>query len=159
MADDSIKSWIDSEVKGATLETRLFGRTNLSSYWIEGNSIAEVGDSLKRSKYSLDWLENLSAIQMDQAIVLTYFIRSVSTGERVILRVSVSPSSPEEVEAQSVAAVWPMASLFEREIGELFGIRFRSKGKDCYGKRFLLSEGMKGYPLRKTFHVQGKVNR
>ncbi len=58
------------------------------------------------------------------------------------------------VEVDSVACVWPTAEWHEREVWDLFGIRFRGN-PDL--RRILLDEGFDGHPLRKDF-VDRKPN-
>ncbi len=143
-------SKLDSLLPGLILEKRRFGRQEDYSFWIEVKSVVKVAQAIKQDPdLILDWLENLSVMQMDQALVLTYFVRSSMNGRSLILRASVVPSSPEaKIEVNSVVSIWPMAILFEKEIEDMFGISF--KGNPRSGHVFL-PESWKGFPLRKAY--------
>jgi NADH:ubiquinone oxidoreductase subunit C len=146
---------LEAVAPGAILEARPFGRSGALSLWIEMRAIEKVARALRDDEaLGLDWLENLSAMEFEGAIVLNYFLRSTSALQGLfVLRGSVLPESPEsETDVGSVRAIWPMAEAFEREIADLFGIRFAGNPKaDPTGKRGLLPEGWVGYPLRKNY--------
>jgi NADH-quinone oxidoreductase subunit C len=147
---NEIISKLEAIVPGAILESRPFGRSRTGSIWIEMQSIGRVAKALVETKgLEFDWLENLSAMDIDQALVLTYFIRSTTTKDVLIVRGSVVPTGPgEPIDVASVVDHWSMARGFEDEISDLFGIRFGRKRGSVGG---LLPAGWDGYPLRKGF--------
>ena len=139
---------------GSVLEKSRFGRSANLSLWVETRQLPEIAAFLKEdTEIALDWLENLSAIQMDKAIVLTYFVRSTSNANTLILRGSLEPSSAsKEVKLASVARSWAMAAPFEAEIQEMFGVRFiDSEGEPAYPGPGRLPAGWTGFPLRKSY--------
>lgn len=154
MDTGEIQNKLNSAVPSSVLEKVRFGRSDHLSLWVEGRSLPKIAAYLKsQAKVEYDWLENLSAIQMDKAIVLTYFLRSTTQAHRLILRVSVEPSGPaREADLPSVADAWAMATPFENEIQELFGVRFLSAaGEPVYREPNKLAPGWNGFPLRKTY--------
>ena len=80
---------------------------------------------------------------------LNYHLVSISRRDRVRLRVRVPGSDPV---ADSVTTVWPTANWHEREIFDLFGVRFEGHPDLT---RILLPEDWEGYPLRKDFPTEG----
>ena len=107
----------------------------------------------------LDWLEFIGCMEIDKALLLTYFIRSMTSGHRLALRVSlpietVGQKSEAIVRAWSVTHAWPMALAFEQELSELFGIYFDhplSRPEDRKIVRRILPENWVGYPFRKSY--------
>ena len=80
---------------------------------------------------------------------LNYHLVSIPRREKVRLRVWLSGNDPV---VDSLVAVWPGANWLEREIFDLFGIRF-SGHPDL--RRILLPEDWEGYPLRRDYPVEG----
>ncbi|HTC42497.1 MAG TPA: NADH-quinone oxidoreductase subunit C [Candidatus Acidoferrales bacterium] len=81
---------------------------------------------------------------------MNYQLVSLSRLARVRLRTSVSGPQPV---IESLVPVWPGANWLEREIFDLFGIRFEGH-PDL--RRILLPEEFEGFPLRRDFPVEGK---
>ena len=77
-----------------------------------------------------------------------YHLLSLSKKERIRLKVRLDDSS----EIDSVTSVWPAANYFEREVYDLFGVRFNGHP---YLRRLLMPEDWEGYPLRKDYPVEG----
>jgi NADH-quinone oxidoreductase subunit C len=78
-----------------------------------------------------------------------YHLLSIPKKERVRLKVRLDSSSPA---VESVTSVWPGANFFEREVFDLFGIRFTGHP---YLRRLLMPEDWEGHPLRKDYPVEG----
>ena len=81
---------------------------------------------------------------------LNYQLVSIDRRDRVRLRTSASLQHPV---VESLVPVWPGANWMEREIFDLFGIRFEGH-PDL--RRILLPDGFEGAPLRRDFPVEGK---
>jgi len=81
---------------------------------------------------------------------LNYSLVSIPRRDRVRLRTRVSAQHPV---VDSLMPVWPGANWLEREIFDLFGIRFEGH-TDL--RRILLPEGFEGFPLRRDFPTEGK---
>lgn len=80
---------------------------------------------------------------------LNYHLVSISKRQRVRLRVNLSGGDPI---VDSLVPVWPGANWLEREIFDLFGIRFTGH-PDL--RRILLPDDWEGYPLRRDYPVVG----
>lgn len=81
---------------------------------------------------------------------LNYQLVSIPNKLRLRLRTSVSGEVPV---VDSLMPVWPGANWLEREIFDLFGIRFEGH-TDL--RRILLPEGFEGAPLRRDFPTEGQ---
>jgi NADH-quinone oxidoreductase subunit C len=80
---------------------------------------------------------------------VVYHLLSIPKKERLRLKVRLDSGSPA---LESLTAVWPGANYFEREVFDLFGIRFNGHP---YMRRLLMPEDWEGYPLRKDYPVEG----
>jgi NADH-quinone oxidoreductase subunit C len=80
---------------------------------------------------------------------VVYQLLSIPKKERVRLKVKLNGDAPA---LESVTSVWPGANYFEREVFDLFGIRFNGHP---YLRRLLMPENWEGHPLRKDYPVEG----
>jgi NADH/F420H2 dehydrogenase subunit C len=123
---------------------------------IPADKIAAAAEFLKAQE-GFDLLSFVTAvdyIKENRFELVYYLMRSNEPKARLILKVDL----PREGEPQvpSVAPVWKGADWQEREIYDLYGIRF---DKHPNLKRILLWEGYQGYPLRKDYvHIQDKYD-
>jgi NADH-quinone oxidoreductase subunit C len=69
--------------------------------------------------------------------------------ERIRLRVMLDDAEPT---IESIVPVWIGANYFEREVFDLFGIRF-SGHPDL--RRIMMPDDWQGHPLRKDYPVEG----
>jgi NADH-quinone oxidoreductase subunit C len=80
---------------------------------------------------------------------VVYHLLSIPKKERVRLKVRLDSASPV---VESLTSVWPGANYFEREVFDLFGIRFTGHP---HLRRILMPEDWEGHPLRKDYPVEG----
>jgi NADH-quinone oxidoreductase subunit C len=80
---------------------------------------------------------------------LNYHLVSIARRDKVRLKVRLSGTDPV---VDSLVTVWPGANWLEREIFDLFGIRF-SGHPDL--RRILLPDDWEGHPLRRDYSVEG----
>lgn len=85
----------------------------------------------------------------DPRFEVIYHLLSIPKKERVRLKVRLNNDSPV---VESLTSMWPGANFFEREVFDLFGIRFSGHP---YLRRILMPEDWEGYPLRKDYPVEG----
>jgi NADH-quinone oxidoreductase subunit C len=80
---------------------------------------------------------------------VVYHLLSIPKKERIRLKVRLDSGSPV---VESLTPLWPGANYFEREVFDLFGIRFTGHP---YLRRLLMPEDWEGHPLRKDYPVEG----
>jgi NADH-quinone oxidoreductase subunit C len=78
---------------------------------------------------------------------VVYHLYSVSQNHRIRLKVPVEEDDPV---VPSAVGLWPIANWLEREVWDMFGIRFAGH-PDL--RRLLLYEEFEGHPLRKDYPV------
>jgi NADH-quinone oxidoreductase subunit C len=92
-----------------------------------------------------DFLFCETAVDMLNHFLMVYHLRSTKHGHSLELKVKTDHENPV---VDTVCDIWRTAEFHEREIFDLFGIRF-SNHPDL--RRIFLEEGWKGYPLRKDY--------
>ena len=78
---------------------------------------------------------------------VVYNLYSIARADRIRVKIRV----PEGVEVPSVTGVWPTANWHEREVFDMFGLRFMGH-PDL--QRILMPDDWEGYPLRKDYPVE-----
>lgn len=80
---------------------------------------------------------------------LQYHLVSIPRRDRLRLRVRAGGPNPA---VDSLSTVWPGANWLEREVFDLFGVRFNGH-TDL--RRILLPDNWEGHPLRRDYPVEG----
>jgi NADH-quinone oxidoreductase subunit C len=99
-----------------------------------------------------NFFEDMTAVDWFPAsprFQLSYHILSLAMKERIRLRVLLEDASPA---VESITPVWAGVDYFEREVFDLFGIRFEEHPNL---RRIMMPEDWIGYPLRKDYPVEG----
>jgi NADH-quinone oxidoreductase subunit C len=80
---------------------------------------------------------------------LVYHLHSIERNERLRLKCRVSGADPT---IDSVTGVWRSANWYEREVFDLFGVRFLNHPNLT---RILMPDEWEGHPLRKDYPITG----
>jgi NADH-quinone oxidoreductase subunit C len=96
----------------------------------------------------VDWLDSRT-----ERFELVYQLLSLTHTHRLCLKVALDEENPE---IESVRSLWPAANFLEREVWDMFGIKFRGHG-DL--RRILMYDEFEGHPLRKDYPLRGKQPR
>ncbi|MBI5884445.1 MAG: NADH-quinone oxidoreductase subunit C [Elusimicrobia bacterium] len=122
---------------------------------IEPSAALEVLKDLKDSGYNM--LVDLTAVDHSSQgrvprFEVVYRVASLDlkTGLESAPRVEVRCEVGTEPVLRSVRALWPIADWLEREVWDMFGIRFADR-PDI--KRLLMYEEFVGHPLRKDYPI------
>ena len=107
------------------------------------STVQAAGYNFFEDMTAVDWFPSSPRFQ------LSYHILSHKLLERIRLRVMVDES---ELIVDSIVPVWAGANFFEREVFDLFGIRFAGH-PDL--RRIMLPDDWNGHPLRKDYPVEG----
>ncbi|CAN5808004.1 hypothetical protein BH18ACI4_BH18ACI4_27690 [soil metagenome] len=140
---------LTAQFKGAVIESVEFiGQLSIR---IDGPRIVEVCDFLKRHPNSpFNYLSDLTCVHVpdrkESPFEIVYNLYSIPANERVRLNVATTEAGPE-----SVTGVWPAANWMEREVYDLFGVKFKNH-PDL--RRLLLPPEWEGHPLRKDVSLE-----
>lgn len=129
-----------------------FDRDELT-IWVEKESIREACAILRDAPdCPFNYLSDLTCVDWypsEPRFEVVYHLLSIAKKERVRLKARVDGSSPA---IESVTSVWPAANAYEREVFDLFGVRFTGHPNL---KRILMPDDWEGHPLRKDYPVEG----
>jgi NADH-quinone oxidoreductase subunit C len=107
-----------------------------------------------RDEAGFDFLADLTAVDWAEGASprFTVIYHVFSTAMHSYVRVAADCPSDAEPEVPSVAGLWPGADWHEREVYDMFGIKFAGH-PDL--RRILMWEGYPYFPLRKEFPLAG----
>ena len=119
---------------------------------INGENLIEVLIFLKNSSFSkFRQLIDITAVdypEQSQRFKLIYLLLSHEHNSRIILSYSIN----EKEIIQSVTEIFPSANWMEREVFDMYGIKFNGH-PDL--RRILTDYNFEGFPLRKDFPLTG----
>lgn len=140
-------AWRADAVEGAK-----FDRGELSIY-IRRDAIREACSILRDDPgLQFNYLADVTCVDWypsDPRFEVVYHLFSIPKKSRVRLKVKLGGDDPS---VESITSVWPAANYFEREVFDLFGIRFEGHP---YLRRIMMPENWEGHPLRKDYPVEG----
>ncbi|MGH9941569.1 MAG: NADH-quinone oxidoreductase subunit C [Pyrinomonadaceae bacterium] len=121
---------------------------------IKPSSIVEACEFLKRDRETpFNYLCDLTCVhypeRAETPFEVVYNLYSIGANARVRLYVAASES------VESVTGVWPAANWMEREVYDLFGVRFNNH-PDL--RRLLLPPDWEGHPFRKDYPLEPVEN-
>ena len=103
-------------------------------------------------KAGYNFLEDVTCVDyypVEPRFQIIYHILSHGLKARVRLAVPVESIEPE---IDSITPIWPAADFYEREVFDLFGIRFAGHPNL---RRIMMPDEWAGHPLRKDYPVEG----
>ena len=118
---------------------------------IEPSQIAAVCARLKKEMdfIRLSTVTAVDRYPLEPRFEVVYHLHSIERNQRVRLKCRLGGTDPV---IDSVTPVWRGAGWYEREVFDLFGIRFLNH-PDL--RRIMMPEDWEGYPLRKDYPVTG----
>jgi NADH-quinone oxidoreductase subunit C len=115
---------------------------------------ANIVEALRRVKQQLGFerLSTVTAVDRYPAeprFEIVYHLQAIAGKQRLRLKARLGGENPE---IESAVAVYRAANWYEREVFDLFGVRFLNHPNLT---RILMPEDWVGYPLRKDVPVTG----
>jgi NADH-quinone oxidoreductase subunit C len=117
-------------------------------------SAARIVDvcTVLRDEFDFNRISSVTALDwypQEPRFEVVYLLHALKRGQRLRLKARVGGEDPA---LASVTGVWAGANWYEREVFDLFGIRFDGH-PDL--RRIMMPEDWVGHPLRKDFPVHG----
>ena len=118
---------------------------------IKPENLRTIAQFLKETpRLDFNFLMDVTAVDYLQAgkkprFEVVYHFYSIKGNHRLRVKVPVEEKTPE---VDTLSDFWPSANWYEREVWDMFGVRF--KGHPNL-KRILMYEEFKGHPLRKDY--------
>jgi NADH-quinone oxidoreductase subunit C len=119
--------------------------------WVPSDRLVEVCRFLKSEQgyLRLSFVTAIDWYPLDPRFEVAYEVHSFERNHWLRLKCRLGEASPE---IESVTGVWGNANWYEREVFDLFGIRFRHHPNL---KRIMMPSDWEGHPLRKDYPVSG----
>lgn len=147
-ADDPLTQALKEEFGDAIESARSFAGD--LTFQVRRDAIAQVSASLK-NRHRFTYLVDLCGAdypKREPRFDVVYQLHNFETNRRIRLKVATDEATP----VPTVSGIWRVANWPEREVYDMFGVRFEGHPDMT---RILLWEGFNGYPLRKDFPVEG----
>jgi NADH-quinone oxidoreductase subunit C len=119
------------------------------NYFIVERSLIPDILRLLRDEERFDYCVDITAVhypKREKQFDLLWNLYSYARNERVRVKMQIADGDS----IPSSVSIWPTANWLEREVYDMFGIRFDGH-PDL--KRILLPDGWKGHPLRKDYGI------
>jgi NADH:ubiquinone oxidoreductase subunit C len=104
-----------------------------------------VANTIRLSPFDFDFLFCLTCIDWKTHLTMVYHLTSTVHRHTVVFKATLDRNHPE---IDTVSDLWRTAEFHEREVFDLFGVRFIHH-PDL--RRLILTDDFDGYPLRKDF--------
>ena len=99
----------------------------------------------KESGLDFDYLFCLTAVDWKTHFNMVYHLSSTIHRHNIVLKVKIDRNNPE---IETVSDIWRTAEMLEREVYDLFGIKFLNHS-DL--RRLIMPDDWVGWPLRKDY--------
>ena len=149
---DKIKNEFPNLVLETGIGELLPKNSNDEFIFVKKEGVRELLTALRDGKdYKFNVLMDLSAVdylhweEKECRFELHYNLYSLEKKHRLFVKVKIKETDPV---IDSAVSIWPAADWYEREVWDMFGIRFSGHPNL---KRILMYEGFKGHALRKDY--------
>ncbi|MFZ0315134.1 MAG: NADH-quinone oxidoreductase subunit C [Candidatus Korobacteraceae bacterium] len=143
----ALQAWNSAAVTGAR-----FDRNELT-IWLDRIALREACLTLKNApQLQYNALADLTCLDWyprEPRFEVVYHLFSIPNKKYLRLKVKLSG---EDANIDSLTPIWPGANFFEREVFDLFGVRFDGHPDLT---RIMMPENWEGHPLRKDYPVEG----
>lgn len=118
---------------------------------VESGNIVEICKYLKEKHHFIFLCDMIGTDRYtsDERFEVLYNMMNLRTQDRIFIKIRVEEENPI---VQSVISIWKAAGWYEREVYDMFGVRFT--GHPDF-RRIFMPEDFEYFPLRKEFPLLG----
>ncbi len=149
-----VRATIEGAVPGSvTDEVVHAGETTIE---VDPARLLDVARFVKGPPLSFVLLSDVSCADVTEdprRFRVAYHLFSLESGTRLRLRAWADPGEDDAPELESVVGVWATANWHEREVYDMFGVRFRNHPDLA---RILMPLDWEGHPLRRDYPLGGE---
>jgi len=118
---------------------------------VEANSILEISKYLKEKQHFVYLCDvfGIDRYTSEERFEVVYNLLNLRTQTRVFIKVRLKEENPT---IASVTDIWKCSNWYEREVYDMFGVRFENH-PDL--RRIFMPEDFEYFPLRKEFPLLG----
>ena len=139
-------------IRGFEPEATFPEGTQLMEVVVPAEKLFALTEKLKADKRTaFNYLINHTAVDFTTHFTVVYHLESTDFRHLVVLKSLLTDRENPNVD--SLTSLYPTAEYFEREVFDLFGIRFNNHPNL---KRFFMEDDY-GYPLRKDFRDEVNI--
>lgn len=144
MDNEALKTLIASWVPDAELSEEESQFLNVT---VAPGQLLDIADKLRNSEQTkFDYMFCLTCVDYPEHMIMVYHLRSTEHKHEMVLKAKIEDR--ENAEVPTLCHIWRTAEYHEREVFDLFGVKFTDH-PDL--RRILLDDDWKGYPLRKDY--------
>lgn len=141
MTAEEIKNYIANTLPSATFDE--------TGEWInmliEPGQWRQLAEQLRTGSANMDHLFCLTCIDWKTHLTMVYHLSSTGHRQTIVIKANLNRDEPV---IETVCDIWRTAEFHEREVFEMFGVRFTNH-PDL--RRLILTDDFNGFPLRKDF--------
>lgn len=141
MTNEVIKEFISS-----VLPSSIYDETGeWLTIHVEASEWKRLAKQLRNSPFDYDYLFCLTCVDWKTHFTVVYHLTSTRHRHVIVIKAKVDKAEPR---IETVSDIWRTAEFHEREVFDLFGVRFINH-PDL--RRLILTDDWEGYPLRKDY--------
>lgn len=149
MSNEELKSGLLEILPSAAFEES----SDFLNLLIDAPSLLSLMKTLRTdSKMDFDYLFNLTSVDWKDHFMMVYHLFSKQLKHTLVIKAKITDRENPEIE--SVCSIWKTAEMQEREVFDLFGIRFLNH-PDL--RKLFMEEDWKGFPLRKDYTDENMI--
>ena len=150
MDNETLKQKILSTIPSAEFTEPVYDFLNAT---VTPDELRKLAEYLRSDPELLfDYMFCLTGVDWVTHLMVIYHLNSTVNNHSMVLKVKIADRENPEVE--TVSDIWRTAEFHEREVYDLFGIKFKNH-PDL--RRIFLDEDWEGFPLRKDYKDEANI--